>query len=101
MYLVQLLLPVTDNEGNDFPEQVMRDVQTELCERFGGLTAYSRAPAKGIWAHDGARQKDDIATVEVMADELDEDWWVDFRKRLEKLLGQEELVIRAHEIRKL
>ena len=49
MYLVQLLLPVTDNGGNEFPESVMRSVQAELCERFGGLTAYSRAPAKGIW----------------------------------------------------
>ena len=52
-------------------------------------------------AHDGTRQKDDIVTVEVMADGLDENWWRDFRKRLEKLLGQEELVVRAHEIRTL
>jgi hypothetical protein len=79
----------------------MRAVQAELCERFGGLTAYSRAPAKGIWAHDGERQKDDIVTVEVMADKLDENWWREFRARLEKLFGQEELIIRAHEIGKL
>ena len=101
MYLIQLLLPTTDNDGKEFPEETMRQVQEELCERFGGLTAYSRAPAKGLWAHDGTRQKDDIVTVEVMAGELNERWWHEFRQRLEKLLGQDELVIRAHEIRKL
>jgi hypothetical protein len=32
-----------------FPDDLMRGIQCELSERFGGLTAYARAPAKGIW----------------------------------------------------
>lgn len=66
MYLVQLLLPLADKQGNAFPDEVLRWIQVELCERFGGLTAYTRAPAKGIWTQKGGQQKEDIVIVEVI-----------------------------------
>lgn len=101
MHLVQILLPLATNDGAPVPEAVIRDIREELIARFGGLTAYSRAPAQGVWAHDGVRQRDDIAVVEVMVESLDENWWHAFRLRLERLLEQEALVIRAYEIRRL
>jgi len=101
MHLIQILLPLADNEGREFPEGTLRDIHADLAERFGGLTAYSRSPARGVWKSGPDEQKDDIVIVEVMAESLDETWWTDLRKRLETLLGQEELVIRATEIRKL
>jgi hypothetical protein len=36
-----------------------------------------------------------------MADQLDEAWWEALRHRLEKQFQQDELVVRAHEIRRL
>ena len=39
--------------------------------------------------------------VEVMVETLDERWWTDFRRRLETLLRQEAVVIRAQDIRTL
>jgi hypothetical protein len=39
MYLVQILLPVYDNDGRPFPASSYADVRRELTERFGGLTA--------------------------------------------------------------
>jgi hypothetical protein len=101
MHLIQILLPLADNAGHAFPGDVLQAIQTELSQRFGGLTAYSRAPAKGVWTQSGGQQEDDIIIVEVMAETLDERWWRDFRRRLEERLGQEELVIRAQEMRTL
>ncbi len=49
MHLVQLLLPVFDNDGLHQPLALFRTVSDELTERFGGLTAFTRAPAEGRW----------------------------------------------------
>jgi hypothetical protein len=101
MYLVQLLLPLADNAGNPFPTDILKGIQTELSQRFGGLTAYSRAPAKGVWGQGGDQQEDDIIVVDVMAQTLEEMWWREFRQRIEDLLKQEKIVIRAVEMRTL
>lgn len=100
MHLVQILLPLADSDANAFPDELLRGVQAELSQRFGGLTAYSRAPAKGVWTQSGAEREDDIIIVEVMAQTLDEAWWRNFR-RLEDLLSQETIVIRAQEMKTL
>lgn len=101
MHIVQILLPLADNQGRPFPETLLRGMRDELVARFGGLTAYGRAPAQGIWAHDGASQKDDIVVVEVMVERLDENFWQSFRFRLEGLLAQEKLIVRAFPIQVL
>ena len=36
-----------------------------------------------------------------MADELDRDWWSAYRAELERLFGQDEIVIRAAEVERL
>ncbi|MBV9992369.1 MAG: hypothetical protein JOZ72_13895 [Alphaproteobacteria bacterium] len=95
MRLIQILLPLTDNDGAAFPEAVLRSIQQEQVDRFGGLTAYERSPARGIWQRDGAQQKDEVVIVEVMSNNLDEDWWREFRKRVERELRQEKLIVRA------
>ena len=91
MYLVQLLLPRYD-----------REVQKELAERFGGVTAYARAPAKGVWKpRRGKTEKDDIVVYEVMVKRIERRWWAAYRRRLEARLRQSEIVIRAQPTQKL
>jgi hypothetical protein len=97
-HLVQILLPLADNAGKPFPDSVLAGIQEELSEMFGGLTAYSRAPAKGIWKPGESETRDDIIVLEVMADRLDTKWWKNFRHRTETLLRQDKLVVRAQEI---
>jgi len=99
MFLVQILLPLAGNDGAPFPEELIRGIREQLVGEFGGLTAYGRAPAQGIWAHDGVRQKDDIAVVEVMVQQLDQAWWRQFRLGLERDLAQQSVIVRAYEIR--
>jgi hypothetical protein len=102
IYLVQLLLPLYDNDGRNFPPSHHAAVRTELTDRFGGLTAYTRAPAQGLWNEgSGPPKRDDIIVYEVMTEVLDRDWWRGFRQTLERRFEQDELVIRAHAVDRL
>ena len=87
MHLIQILLPLYDNEGQEFPQGIYRDIGEELLARFTGLTAYTRAPAEGLWAPGGqGAKRDDIAVFEVMAPEIDQVWWTAYRQSLERRL---------------
>jgi hypothetical protein len=94
-YVVQILLPVYDNEGQRFPSDPYNEVRTELTEKFGGLTAYTRAPAEGLWESGTTIKRDDIVVVEVMIDPLDRAWWRAYRVDLERLFRQDQIVVRA------
>jgi hypothetical protein len=94
-YLVQILIPVYDNSGQRFPKEHYDKVRTKLTQAFGGLTAFTRAPAEGLWDNGGAVKRDDIMVVEVMTDTLDRSWWREYRIELEKFFEQDEMVIRA------
>jgi len=102
MHLIHILLPLKDNAGKPIRRKLFRAVADELTEKFGGLTAHTRAPAEGLWkegAHEVAR--DEIVIYEVMAEELDEAWWGKYRKRLEKRFKQVQVIVRAQAVRLL
>jgi hypothetical protein len=42
VHLVQILLPLRDNDGKSFPREVLEDVRHTLTEPFGGVTARGR-----------------------------------------------------------
>ena len=101
MHLVQILLPVTV-DGEPVPRDHFREVTRELTDRFGGITAWSRAPAAGLWKPEPDRtERDDLVVYEVMVEALDEGWWAEYRRGLEQRFDQDELVVRAQEIRRL
>jgi hypothetical protein len=68
MYLIHILLQLNDNEGRPHGRELFRAVADELTEKFGGLTAHTRAPAEGLWK-DGpsGKSKDEIVIYEVEA----------------------------------
>jgi hypothetical protein len=102
MHLVQLLLPLYDNDGEPLPRARFAQVRQELTDRFGGVTAYLRSPARGVWRdHEGDVAHDDVVIHEVMVESLDRAWWAQYRERLRADFGQEELVIRTHPIERL
>ena len=102
MHLVQILVPLFDNEGRRVENATFQAIRDELTQRFGGLTAYTRSPAEGLWTdrHDVV-SRDDIVMVEVMVEELEHAWWVDYRHGLEQRLRQQFVVVRAHPIEQL
>lgn len=98
MHLVQLLLPLYDNDGRALPRDAYDRVRAELTTRFGGLTAFTQAPAEGFWTEAGETSRDAIVIFEVMAPDLDRKWWRSYRDALEARFRQEEIVIRAQAI---
>ena len=96
MHLVQLLLPLRDNAGVPFPRAAFEQVRAELTERYGGVTAYLRSPASGVWRDEGGEvARDEVVMVEVMVERLDRPWWAEYRRSLEQRFRQAELVARA------
>ncbi|PIK71011.1 hypothetical protein CS379_21625, partial [Methylobacterium frigidaeris] len=47
-YLIQILLPLSDNQGRPFAKAEYVRVREKLTRQFGGLTAFTRSPAKGF-----------------------------------------------------
>jgi hypothetical protein len=101
MYLVEILLPLYDNEGRAFGAGEFDRVRDELAERFGGVTAFRRAPAEGVWAEGGELSRDQLVIFEVMAEALERPWWAAYRRELEARFRQEKLVVRATEFEEL
>ena len=102
MHVVEIFLPLRRNDGADQPRALFGQVRSELVDRFGGLTAFTRAPAEGLWEDpDGGVERDQVVIFEVMAESLDRGWWTDFRRRLETLFEQEAIVIRASAVERL
>jgi hypothetical protein len=96
VYLIEFLLPTFDNHGQHFPKSEFDRVRRELTERFGGVTAYVRSPAVGLWTDEaGQVRQDELATFEVMADTLAREWWREYRGLLQQRFRQDEIVIRA------
>ena len=95
-YLVQLILPVYDNDGAPIGRPLFAQVRRELTERFGGVTAYTRAPAEGTWeSPEGDIHRDDVVVVETMTEQLDRAWWADYARELAARFRQQTVIIRA------
>ncbi|HEX8747286.1 MAG TPA: hypothetical protein VF717_08800 [Pyrinomonadaceae bacterium] len=96
MYLVQLLIPLYDNEGRVFDKSMLDRVRNELTERFGGVTAYRRSPAEGLWQEDGGQvTRDEVVIYEVLTEELDRAHWKLYGEELAGRFHQQEMMMRA------
>ena len=96
MHLIQILLPLYDNEQNLFPSTYFTSTRQELTDKFGGITTYSRAPATGLWKENEAKTvKDDITIYEVEAEAVDGVWWQQYKEKLKQKFQQDEIMIRA------
>lgn len=95
-YLVQLILPVYDNDGAPLGRELFAQVRRELTDRFGGVTAYTRAPAEGTWeSPEGDVRRDDVVVVETMTERLDRQWWANYARELAVRFRQQEVIVRA------
>jgi hypothetical protein len=101
-HLVQILLPLRKRDGSDVPAALFAEVRGELTQRFGGVTAYSRSPATGLWKNTEAEvEREQVIMVEVVVDNFDRHWWTQYRDRLAQRFDQEEIHARALAIERL
>ena len=98
MHLIQLYLPVKKPDGSAFPPESYSAVRQRLTEAFGGVTAYTRAPARGFWKEHGTVEVDDIFVFEVVVGVLDRFWWSDYLEHLKRSFNQQSILARAHVI---
>lgn len=102
MHLVQFFLPLANRAGEALPLELVEEVERELSERFGGVTAFVNAPARGLWRNDSNNfEEDRVVMVEVMVENFDGTWWSQYRRKLEMLFAQDEVLMRECQIRKL
>jgi hypothetical protein len=102
MYLIQLLLPLHDNDRQPFAAEYFDIVRRTLMERFGGVTAFLRSPAVGLWKEDKDDiTHDEVVMFEVISSELDSDWWEKYRIELQNKFRQDEVLLWASNITKL
>lgn len=102
MYLIQLFLPVFDNGGKKIAKLHWKSLESELADRFGGVTTYSRAPANGTWKRNGHRKEhDELIVFEVMSARVDERWWKAKRRQLEEIFRQHSILVRIQKTRVL
>jgi hypothetical protein len=102
MYLVQILLPLYENSGMRVPRKVFRSTAKKLAAQFGGVTAYTRAPAEGLWRRASNKlDRDDIVVFEVMSDRADKAYWRAAQRELRRAFVQDEILVRAIRARRL
>jgi len=95
MHLVEILLPLYDNDGRAFGRAEFDRVRDELAAKFGGVTAFRRSPAEGVWREGGGVSLDRVVVYQVMDDSLDRAWWSGYRRELEARFRQDRIVARA------
>jgi len=101
VFLIQILLPLKDNEGRAFPRKEFDAVRLELTHRFGGVTAFLQSPAFGAWKEDGKVVHDELVLYEVLVESLDRAWWKEYRESLQLRFKQELIVARASPVETL
>ena len=102
MKLLQILLPLYDNGGEAYPKSMFDRIRSELTDAFGGVTAFLRSPAVGLWEDEsGEVQRDDVVLFEIMTDDLDHNWWQHYRHDLQNRFGQQSILVRATDVEML
>ena len=102
MFLIQMLLPTKAAGGAAISDEVLGQTRDELVAQFGGLTAYGRSPAAGVWTSpEGRVEQDNVVMIEVLADTFDAPWWRDYAAKLKRRFEQDSIHIRATEVQVL
>ena len=95
MVLIQLLLPTRRADGSD-ASTFLSETGRELADRFKGVTAYVRSPAKGLWTSaEGRTEADDVVMVEVVTEQFERSWWRRYAATLAGRFEQEAIHVRA------
>lgn len=101
MEIVEVFLPLDTREGEPIARDTFEQIVQDLARRFGGATAFKRAPADGLWKQGDTIQRDRVIIFEVLVEKIDAEWWANYRQKLESDLEQDEVLIRATPCRKL
>ena len=91
MYLIEILLPLCDNDGHPFAQ----DLSNRARRAYGTYDGVTAPPGRLPNETKAARIQDDIIVYEVMMEKVNRDGWKQYRVSLERTFRQEEIVVRA------
>jgi hypothetical protein len=99
-HLVQILLPTRTGTGQPVTHALRRtpagiDGQVRWRDKLRPRARSGPVGQRRRW------ERDNIAVIEVMTDEIDPPFWQAFRRKLERELAQQEIVIRAQQVNRL
>ena len=94
-YVVEIFLPLDRGDASQVTLGKFEQILSALTNRFGGATAFMRAPATGLWKSRGEVEQDRIVIVEVLVEQLSHEWWYQFRQQVEADFMQQHILIRA------
>lgn len=98
MKLIQIYLPVP-GENDAAASGMFEVVQKDLALKFGGVTAFVRAPGKGQWRPTSEKTVyDDLVIVEVITEFINKEWWTEYRKKLASIVHQDKILITVNDI---
>ena len=95
-------LPLSDNEGRDFPGHMFDDLERKLLERFGGVTTQQRDfPLRGVWQGGGQIYLDQVIVMTALdfRREGSTGFVAKLKKELLRALDQLEILITEQPIR--
>lgn len=95
MNVIEVFLPLDTGAGLPIPRETIEGLVAGLADRFGGATAFTREPADGLWKTQTTIQRDRIIIVEVIVNQVDQEWWRSYKRRLEQEFNQDEVMIRV------
>ena len=99
MFVVELFLPLEKPDGSAVAADVFDRIRGELTDRFGGVTAHLQSPAVGAWKPEAAEViHDRVVIFEVMIEDVDTEWWRQYRHQLEEELNQQRILARLHQV---
>ena len=100
MKLIELFIPLYDNEGEKFSDEHFENLKSELTDAFGGVTIYKKT--SGYWKEpERPVKKDEILIYEIMAEQIKKAYWQALKRRLLILFRQKDLVFRYSDIEML
>jgi hypothetical protein len=96
MVLIQFFLPYPSVNPD---VESFRLTRSELVDEFGGVTAYSRSPADGVWATpQRTTEHDTVMMVEIVAKKFDRAWWKAYAEVLAGRFKQKVIHVRATKV---
>ncbi len=99
MHRYEILLPLRHNDGSPVPDPIIAAVVIRLREKFGAVSVETQQ-IRGIWEHQGAIYRDELARVFVdVSDSLEiRGWFREFKEQLKTDFRQVDIWIVAHPI---
>ncbi|HJN19180.1 MAG TPA: hypothetical protein QGH10_27050 [Armatimonadota bacterium] len=92
----EIHIPVRYNDGTAVEQHKIDQTQTELTDRFGGVTV--AGPIKGWWFDDGTVYQDDQLLFVVDTEDGDPRFWYSYADELKRRFDQHELYVVAYSV---